>query len=59
MSAIEISNSNLQLEATQAELGGDIESISGWVGDKSILMLPNKVGKVNLDKSSSGQIQLK
>jgi hypothetical protein len=54
-----IPNLNIRLEATRAELGGDIQSISGWVGDRSILMLPNKVGKVNLEKSSSGQIQLK
>ncbi|WP_075351605.1 hypothetical protein [Algoriphagus marinus] len=53
-----ISNLNLRLEATQAELGGDIQSISGWVGERSILMLPNKVGKVNLERSSSGIIQL-
>jgi len=54
-----ISNFKIRIEATQAELGGDIQSISGWVGDRSILMLPNKVGKVNLEKSNSGQIQLK
>jgi len=54
-----ISTLNLRFEDTQAELGGDIQSISGWVGDRSILMLPNKVGKVNLEKSNSGHIQLK
>lgn len=53
-----ISNLNIRLEATQAKLGGDIQSISGWVGDRSLLMLPNKVGKVNLEKSKSGNIQL-
>lgn len=59
LNANTISNLNIRLEDTQAELGGDIESISGWVGDRSILMLPNKVGKVDLEKSNSGQIQLK
>jgi hypothetical protein len=53
-----ISNFKIRIEDTQAELGGDIQSISGWVGERSILMLPNKVGKVNLERSSSGIIQL-
>jgi hypothetical protein len=59
LNANTITKLNIRLEDTQAELGGDIESISGWVGDRSFLMLPNKVGKVDLEKSSSGQIQLK
>lgn len=53
-----ISNLNIRLEESQAELRGDIESISGWVGDRSFLMLPDKVGKLDLEKSNSGQIQL-
>lgn len=50
---------SLVLTDNQCELSGNVEQISGTIGNYAELIVPSKIGKLNLDTSENGKLKLK